>query len=357
MRSRLRHIAFMLIGTVCSGTPVLRGQAGKAIWSFAVSGDSRNCGDVVMPGIAASVAKAHAAFYWHLGDFRAIYNFDEDIQHQPEVLAKPLTIDGYEDLAWRDFIDSQLSPFGQMPIYLAIGNHEIVSPKTREQFLIQFADWLETPLLHEQRLTDNPHDFKLRTYYHWIVSGVDFITLDNATNDQFDRAQIAWFEKTLAVDASNPAVRTVIVGMHKALPSGISDHSMDESPVGIESGHRVYADLLKIQNEARKRVYVLASHSHYFSDNVYDTDYWRNHGGVLPGWIVGTAGAQRYKLPPNAPPTAKEKVYGFLLGTADGDGDVLFTFQPLNESDVPAAVVSRYTPAFVNWCFENNALN
>jgi hypothetical protein len=357
MRSKLLLTACMLIGAALFATRELRGQAGQATWSFAVSGDSRNCGDVVMPGIAAGVATAQAVFYWHLGDFRAIYNFDEDIQHQPEVIAKPLSIDGYEELAWRDFIESQLLPFGQTPVYLVIGNHEFIAPKTREQYLIQFADWLETPALRDQRLSDNRHDFKLRTYYHWIQSGVDFIALDNATPDQFDRVQIAWFEKTMAADASNPAIRTIIVGMHKALPSGISDHSMDESPEGIESGHRVYADLLKIQNEGRKHVYVLASHSHYFADNVYDTDYWRNHGGVLPGWIVGTAGAQRYKLPPNTTTSSKEKSYGFLLGTTDGNGEVRFSFRPLSESDVPDSVVTRYTPAFVQWCFENNAVN
>src|ERR1700688_178008 len=58
-------------------------------WRFAVSGDSRNCGDVVMPAIAAGVARDQPSFYWHLGDFRAIYAFDEDIEHQPEHLGKP----------------------------------------------------------------------------------------------------------------------------------------------------------------------------------------------------------------------------------------------------------------------------
>ena len=63
---------------------------------------------------------------------------------------------------------------------------------------------------------------------------------------------------------------------------------MNQSATGIESGRRVYNDLLKTQNEAHKRVYVLASHSHYFMDGIFNTDYWRANGGVLPGWIVGT---------------------------------------------------------------------
>src|SRR5690242_14324513 len=36
-------------------------------WTFAVSGDSRNCGDVIMPAIAADSASHAPRFYWHLG--------------------------------------------------------------------------------------------------------------------------------------------------------------------------------------------------------------------------------------------------------------------------------------------------
>src|SRR5271155_2497607 len=77
-----------------------------ATWNFAVSGDSRNCGDVVMPAIAAGVKQTGAAFYWHLGDFRAIYDFDEDMQHQPEHREKPLTIAAYLQTAWDDFLQN-----------------------------------------------------------------------------------------------------------------------------------------------------------------------------------------------------------------------------------------------------------
>src|SRR5438309_772095 len=46
----------------------------KGTWRFIVSGDSRNCGDVVVPTIAAhSSAYYQPSFYWHLGDLRAIY--------------------------------------------------------------------------------------------------------------------------------------------------------------------------------------------------------------------------------------------------------------------------------------------
>jgi hypothetical protein len=332
-------------------------EPAAARWTFAIAGDSRNCGDVVMPAIAVRARQSGARFYWHLGDFRAIYNFDEDILHQPEHIARPLNILGYEELAWNDFIQNQLVPFGTLPVFLAIGNHETIPPKTREEYLLQFADWIDTPALRRQRLSDDGHDFRLKTYYHWIEAGVDFINLDNATPDQFDSAQLAWFEKVLDADSANPQIHAIVAGMHAALPESVSeDHSMNQSAAGIESGRRVYADLLKAQNAAHKHVYILESHSHYFMDGIFDTEYWRNHGGVLPGWIIGTAGAQRYALPPNSPLSAKKDVYGLLTGSVQPDGEIDFSFQTLIESDVPATVVSRYTPEFVHWCFAENSV-
>jgi hypothetical protein len=327
-------------------------------WRFAVSGDSRNCGDVVMPGIAAGVKQSGAEFYWHLGDFRAIYNFDEDMQHQPQYIAKPLTVSQYLSVAWDDFIQNQIVPFGSTPVFLGIGNHDTVSPKTREQFLVQFADWLNQPVLQEQRLRDDLHARKLTTYFHWIQSGVDFINLDNATSDQFDFQQLTWFEKTLQLDLANPQIHTIVVAMHEALPDSISEsHAMDQSPTGIETGRRVYSDLLKAQNDSHKRVYVLASHSHYFMDGIFNTLYWREHGGVLPGWIIGTAGAVRYALPPEKvdAKASATNVYGFLLGTVQPSGEISFTFRQLNESDVPPSVVETYKPEFVHWCFAENS--
>src|SRR6202030_308122 len=127
---------FSALAALCGFNGVALAQSSApsssgAAWSFAVSGDSRNCGDVVMPGIAAGVKQSGASFYWHLGDFRAIYNFDEDMQHQPLYIAKPLTISQYMSVAWDDFIENQIVPFGTTPVFLGIGNHDAVPPKTR----------------------------------------------------------------------------------------------------------------------------------------------------------------------------------------------------------------------------------
>jgi hypothetical protein len=333
-------------------------QANGAEWRFLVAGDSRNCGDVVMPAIAETARKNQVAFYWHLGDLRALYDFDEDIQHQPENIANPLTIEKYEAIAWPDFIESQIAPFGSIPFFLGIGNHETIAGLgTREHFLLQFADWLDAPLLRAQRLKDDPNDHRLKAYVHWIDRGVAFYSLDNATANQFDKAQLRWFQQTLAKDLANPAISTIVAGMHEALPESISaGHSMNESAAGTESGKLVYASLLRAQNEAHKRVYVLQSHSHYFMDGIFNTDYWKQHGGVLPGWIVGTAGAVRYALPDHASDArqAMTNVYGSLLGTVLPSGEIRFTFQKLAENDIPATVTTRYGKDFVHWCFEEN---
>jgi hypothetical protein len=331
--------------------------AAQNSWTFAVSGDSRNCGDVVMPAIAAGARHDHAAFYWHLGDLRAIYDFDQDYKQFAASSGAPLLIIDYENRAWNDFIDHQVAPFGDLPFYLGIGNHETIPPKTRNDFLIQFADWLDTPELQKQRLKDNPKDHRLHAYYHWQRDGVDFVNLDNASADQFDKDQMTWFENVLKADAADPAIRTIVVGMHAALPDSISKgHSMSETAQGESSGRRVYSDLLSAQNNAHKNIYVLASHSHFFMDGVYNTGYWRTNGGVLPGWIVGTAGAVRYALPPNAADAkaAKTNVYGYLLGTVNPDRTIAFSFHELEENDVPAAVVSLFGPSPVHDCFAGN---
>jgi hypothetical protein len=329
-------------------------------WTFAVSGDSRNCGDVIMPAIAAGAHHDQAAFYWHLGDFRAINDFDQDYKQLATTAAsQPLIID-YQNAAWDDFIQNQIAPFGDTPVFLGIGNHELTPPKTRPDFLIQFADWLDMPELRQQRLKDNPRDHRLHSYYHWQRAGIDFISLDNASPDQFDQDQIAWFERVLRADAADPSIATVVVGMHEALPDSISKgHSMSESPQGEASGRHAYADLLNLQQTTHKNIYVLGSHSHFFMDGIFSTDYWRTNGGVLPGWIVGTAGAIRYPLPANAADAkaAKTNVYGYLLATVSPDHTIQFKFREIAETDIPAAVVTRFSADFVHQCFIGNRQN
>jgi Calcineurin-like phosphoesterase len=333
-------------------------KAPDATWNFAVSGDSRNCGDVVMPEIAAGAQEHKAAFYWHLGDFRWGSNIDQDMEHENSY-RHPISISRYEEDEWNDFIQNQLLPFGKVPVFLAIGNHELHF-KTEKDYLVEFANWLNTSIIRSQRLTDNPTGYGLQTYYHWMMGGVDFITLDNAASDQFTKKQVRWFEAVLKHDESNPNIHTIVVGMHKALPHSLAQHSMDESDMGIGSGTRVYKDLLQAEEEAHKRVYVLCAHLHLYMANIFNTAYWRSHGGVLPGWIVATAGATRAKLPADSreASAAMTNVYGYLLGTVNPpgtrEGTISFKYYQVKKSDVPRTVVGKFTPELVNWCFEEN---
>src|SRR5438270_1300038 len=83
----------LLVSTASAQAP--HQQKNTSDWKFAVSGDSRNCGDVVMPSIAAGAIKNKAVFYWHLGDLRAIYGIDEDYQNSPEHRGKTIQKDEY----------------------------------------------------------------------------------------------------------------------------------------------------------------------------------------------------------------------------------------------------------------------
>ncbi|HLK69891.1 MAG TPA: metallophosphoesterase [Bryobacteraceae bacterium] len=345
--------ALLLLLALCAA---LAAQT-PAPWKFAVSGDSRNCGDIVMPAIAAGVRQNQAEFYWHLGDFRAIYTFDEDLVPPASLNlpTKPLNIIDYLTGAWPDFIAHQLDAFGTLPIFLSPGNHETIPPATREAYLLQFADWLDVPTIRNQRLRDDPTDHKLRSYYHWIDRGVDFIALDNASRDQFDLDQLKWLRDVVGRDAASPEVKTIVVGMHAALPGSVGfAHSMSDSAQGDVSGRQVYQGLLQARDVAHKNVYVLASHSHFYMEDVYQTDVWKGH--VLPGWIVGTAGAVRYRLPSGTVPGPKAMtdVYGYMIGTVAADGTISFSFQKLSVDDLLRANQGRLPESLVHWCDEQN---
>lgn len=111
--------ALLVIGVVSVSISVSSSLAQTASTrTFAVSGDSRNCGDVVMPEIAQRVRADQATFYWHLGDFRAFYDFDQDLLASRH---GKLGVSEYESHAWQDFIDQELAPFGPVPVFLAPG--------------------------------------------------------------------------------------------------------------------------------------------------------------------------------------------------------------------------------------------
>jgi hypothetical protein len=306
-------------------------------WSFAVSGDSRNCGDFVVPAIAASVKAENDSFYWHLGDFRRISNPDEDILAMLPA-GTQLTKPDYQQRAWDDFLEHQMASFASFPVFLGRGNHEANPPMTREAYITKFSAFLDRPEIAAQRKKDGASAAPIGPWYHWIQNGVDFITLDNSTHDEFTEAQLHWLRAVLDRDlAPHSGVNTIVAGMHEALPHSTgSNHAMDDWEIGQHTGEQVYTWFHDAQS-AGKHVYLIASHSHYYAPDIYNTPYWVERAkNVVPGWIIGTAGARRYLLSPDSKPGSKTFIYGYLQGTVHSDGTIDFILHELSEADLVA---------------------
>jgi hypothetical protein len=344
---------------LCTSSILVNAQPAKPAvqkWTFAVSGDSRNCGDFVMPVIAARVQAEGDAFYWHLGDFRAIYQLDQDlVSMQPT--GSTLTLAQYQPIAWDDFRAHQLVAFGKFPVFLGRGNHETIKPMTRELYVSKFADYLERPEILAQDAKDGdgaaPKD---STWYHVVRDGVDFITLDNASKEEFSDAQLKWLRGVLDRDlAQGSGVTTIIGGMHEALPhSSSSNHAMDDWPKGMQTGEQAYRWFADAQ-KAGKHVYLIASHSHFYSPDIYDTPYWQQAGLVVPGVIIGSAGAHRYLLPPTVSKDSKTHLYGYLQAKVFEDGTVKFEMLEVHEAEMIASKWPDAPLSAIYECYAHNS--
>ena len=330
-------------------------KSGNDSWYFAVSGDSRDCGDLIMPKIAQAIAdhkqNEPVEFYWHLGDLRALYRLDCDMamrknssyQCPPKKLLKDEPADvrnEYLAAAWPDYITNQIKPFETrgVPFYLGIGNHELIAPKTRDEFRQQFKEWLTTPTIQQQRASDRANGIASTdgdTYFHFLWKGVDIIYLDNANiyddkdpnrpqDPGFSEEELTWLDLVLKRDEADPQIKTIIVGMHAALPESVSkDHAMDRNCASFGNGKRAY-ERLGVTHSKGKKVYILASHSHFFEEYIYDTPEHGGHG--LPGWIIGTAGAEQYR------PDIR---YGYLLVEVTTDGVIHNSFKEVYRDSSP----------------------
>jgi hypothetical protein len=330
------------------------------VWYFAVSGDSRDCGDLIMPKIAAAIANGATAapidFYWHLGDFRRLYDVDCDVakRAQPgyDCAKRPVgslgsaVMSGYLDTAWQDFVERQIVPFGATPVFLGIGNHELEAGHTRDDFRRTFRRWLTQEPIHSQRKLESARHFYTTegdTYYHFVAKGVDFIYLDNAEST-FSSAQLVWLARVLAQDAGDPAVKTIVAAMHEALPYSKSrGHAMDASCAGLCSGEQAYDLLFRAHAMAGKHVYVFASHAHQFVADVFDQP--EHQGQVLPGWLVGTAGAEQ------ARPAIE---YGYLEVAVRADGSIEPRFKQVTRDMPPASPAGD---ALAEYCFTRNQVS
>ena len=211
--------------------------------------------------------------------------------------------------------------------------------------------WLIQEPLHSQRRVDARRGFLTNdgdTTYHFLYRGVDFIFLDNGDGQAFTSEQITWLSRVLAADSEDASVKTIVVGMHAALPySTAGAHAMDYSCQGRCSGEQVYDMLVRAQNlsappEKHKHMFVFASHMHYFAENVFDTP--EHHGQVLPGWIVGTGGAEQKATPIR---------YGYVLVEVRPDGTLDVEFKEVTR-DSPPLASGPGANNLTEYCFASN---
>jgi len=352
----LPFLVLLLGSTLAPADFVWAAQESNTDWTFAVSGDSRNCGDFVMPAIAARVKAEGDAFYWHLGDFRWMSKQDEDLTAMTPA-GSALSVDDYRKVAWDDFIAHQMASFGELPVFLGRGNHEVAGGMTREGYLAKFSAFLTRPEIVAQDKADGAGGAPAGSpWFHFVRNGVDFITLDNASHDEFTDAQLKWLRGVLDRDlAKGSGVTTIVAGMHEAMPHSTSaGHSMEDKGHGTESGDKAYRWFAAAQG-AGMHVYLLASHSHFYSPAIYDSPEWRAAGMVVPGWIIGSAGAHRYVLPPTAGVGSKTHVYGYLEATVHGDGTVKFALKEIGEGEMVAQKWASAPVSAIHECFVGNS--
>jgi hypothetical protein len=90
---------------------------------------------------------------------------------------------------------------------------------------------------------------------------------------------------------------------------------------------------------------VLSSHSHFFRENIYDTP--EHKGKVLPGWIIGTGGAEQYKQ-------ATERIaYGYMMVEVKPDGTIGTQFREVTRESPPLAA-GVGAEELTTFCFEQN---
>jgi hypothetical protein len=338
-----------------------------ASWYFAVSGDSRDCGDLIMPKIARSIESlgptTPVLFYWHLGDFRKGKDAHGGEDADRDFVLLNGGSDDYHKRAWDDFLSRQVAPLEEahIQVFLGIGNHELVFPWWgHEEFVEKFGKWLTQEPIRTQRIADRSRNILRDEHhidYHFIKNGMDFIYLDNSDtyafttetlrHPAFTSDQIRWLAEVLKGDAGDPAIRAIVVAMHAALPgSSGSAHAMDDTCHGRRSGQTIYDMLYQAQRlgeapEKRKRVYLLASHSHFYQENIFEEGH---PGRVLPGWIIGTAGAAQH--------TGAIR-YGYLLFEAHPDGTLKGTFQEITRDSPPVAATDTERQ-LTDFCYTQN---
>jgi hypothetical protein len=203
---------------------------------YIIGGDSRDDAAHVLPWAFREARARNASAFLFLGDMELTPQLDEHFRN-----ALPL-----------------LRP---VAFYPALGNHEVrffgVAPLAHDAAEAAFRQrFLDTPATPVHSSIPNKVVYSVT-----LAGGVHIITLDNVSQNGFGADQLAWLEKDLDRARQDPAVKFVIVGMHKLLAhNGVTTHSMDaDGPQAVAESDAALALMVKYRVSM-----ICASHLHAF---------------------------------------------------------------------------------------------
>jgi hypothetical protein len=248
-------VAFVLLACGGQPHPVTTQSAPPPVGvRYLAGGDSRNDTSHVVPWAFAEAKARQASGFFFLGD----------MEITPEL-----------DRWFRDEL-AQLDP---VPFFPVLGNHEIQNfgfmpvgvAEAERSFRVKFLSSPRTPV--KSALPDKI------VYSADLPGGVHFVALDNVTQHGFGAEQMTWLADDLARAHADPAVKHIIVGMHKPLAhNGVSTHGMDHD------GDTAIADSDAALALFQKNgvALILMSHVHAFT---------KLELGGIPAYISGGLGA------------------------------------------------------------------
>jgi hypothetical protein len=173
----------------------------------------------------------------------------------------------------------ELALVDPIPFYPVLGNHEVEQlgfmPVGRREAEKSFVHrFLGTPRSPVRSALPDHVVFSVD-----LPGGVHFIGLDNVSQRGFGHDQLAWLAADLTRAHAEPAIRHILVGMHKPLAhNGVVTHGMDHD--GAQAAADSDAALaLFVENHVEM---ILASHVHQFTQF--------KQGGIA-SYITGGLGA------------------------------------------------------------------
>ena len=272
MRARLSPLV-VLLAACTARTPARlshddHGARGVDV-RYIIGGDSRDDRAHVLPWAFDQAQTRGAAAFFFLGDMELTPQLDDHFRR-----ALPL--------------------LGSVAFYPVLGNHEVrffgAVPLARDEAERAFRNrFLDTPGTPVHSSIENKV-----VYAVTLVGGVHFVALDNVSQRGFGADQLAWLAQDLEQARASPAVRFIIVGMHKPLAHNpVTTHSMgDDGAAAIADSDAALALMVKHSVSL-----VVASHVHGFA--AYDS-------AGIPSYITGGLGA------PLTPSSTVEGFHHFL---------------------------------------------